>query len=344
MKKDWSSSLRDWLERLWQGRLGPEKPVDAAPPPPWLPNEALLAERVVSPPAYSILLALRPVEGDRFIMGMADPADLANYRQALRERLKASGLAQQLAGGADLLPDIAEALPEPWASLARWNRPRDIRALARHIRKNLNWYLDPSKPLKPGLPGYVGTALAIVLSSLAVHYAADSLLLGLGIALCIFAFFVAAARAVDRESLRRVFKSAFSGARLVVLGLVAVLGLTSSANLLAALAYCLIYLIVVICFSVLGDFQRDELDMEQVWPRSPSSDAERVNAEELYLYLYSEYGAAEEEQTPSLVQREQRERERVRRALARADVFNAELETESGATRGRPRPKSKRRD
>lgn len=86
------------------------------------------------------------------------------YRSRIRRQLERSGLAMLLPGGEGLVPDITAAMPQPWRSLARFNRPRTHAQLALTVMRHLNWYLDPAQPaVMPFRLHKAAATLAIVL-------------------------------------------------------------------------------------------------------------------------------------------------------------------------------------
>jgi len=68
------------------------------------------------------------------------------YRTWVREKLKRSSLAQQIADGPEALPDICAAMPQPLSALFRMLRPRTLDALMSHLVAYLDWYLEPQRP------------------------------------------------------------------------------------------------------------------------------------------------------------------------------------------------------
>jgi len=74
------------------------------------------------------------------------PFEIHRYQIWLFERLRMNGLAKALAGGDALLPDITAHLAQPWRWLARLSPPRNYEQLTRQVARNLEWYLDQSRP------------------------------------------------------------------------------------------------------------------------------------------------------------------------------------------------------
>jgi len=62
-----------------------------------------------------------------------------------------SDIAQRLAGGPALLPDIAAALPPYYRAVYRLFRPRTLEQQVNLLVQHLEWYLAPSQPVLPGL-------------------------------------------------------------------------------------------------------------------------------------------------------------------------------------------------
>lgn len=70
------------------------------------------------------------------------------HRQEMRRRLERSQLAQKLAGGADMLALIDDFLPRWWRPLQDRIHTRSPGALAVHVMKHLDWYLQPPRPVR----------------------------------------------------------------------------------------------------------------------------------------------------------------------------------------------------
>lgn len=65
----------------------------------------------------------------------------------LMQRVANSDLAQRLAGGPALLPDIAAALPPFHRAVYRLFRPRTLEQQVDLLVRHLEWYLDPNQPV-----------------------------------------------------------------------------------------------------------------------------------------------------------------------------------------------------
>jgi hypothetical protein len=109
-------------------------------------------EEVVSPVARRVIkTAWRMIPmGTTWGPALDDPLncpfEIHQYQLWLFARLRASGLAKGLAGGEALLPDITAHLAQPWRYLARLVPPRTYEQLTRQLARNLEWYLDQSRP------------------------------------------------------------------------------------------------------------------------------------------------------------------------------------------------------
>jgi hypothetical protein len=68
---------------------------------------------------------------------------IVEYREDLKRRLRKSGLAQAMVAGQDLLPNIYEVLPQPLRAWEKLWKPRSFRALAHHIVRYMDWYVEP---------------------------------------------------------------------------------------------------------------------------------------------------------------------------------------------------------
>jgi len=75
-----------------------------------------------------------------YTLEQGDPA-LHEYQQAVQSLLQRSDLAQRMAYGMDMLPDIHAQMPWLVRSLKRLYRPRTIEQLVMHVSQNLDWYL-----------------------------------------------------------------------------------------------------------------------------------------------------------------------------------------------------------
>jgi hypothetical protein len=94
-------------------------------------------------------------------------AEAGIYQQWIAERLPASGLAQRLPDGLAGLPDITAGMAEPWRTIERLLRPRNHVQLVGHLVQHLDWYFNPTQPVKPPLKVFA-TALSIALAATAV--------------------------------------------------------------------------------------------------------------------------------------------------------------------------------
>ncbi|MCC7477437.1 hypothetical protein IT575_03170 [bacterium] len=304
------TSLRDkfalWFSAAHRAAGVTVDAVRNPPPPPelakWpdLPTNRWVSSHVSNPAAQRILEAVRPVEHHRraIVEGATDPRELAEYRGHIRGRLQASGLASRMIEAETMLPDMADALPWPWSAWARFTRPRSIEAWARHVRRNLNWYLASDQPLRPGLSFWwimpfffcfprlfdltIDIRLALVTAfaaiGLTLHYLAGRSVSSIG-------------SGQDKSPLP-VWLIISSGAGLFywLLGGNAFEPPDQALapeleRLLSAVSFMLFYL-GLLSFSslIIRSHNKDEL-----WTRLPGSDAAQINAEELYLYLFGQY-------------------------------------------------------
>lgn len=263
---------------------------------PDLPFFHEVQQQVSSAIARRILDVLRPPVARGMSEGKS-PEELAAYRGHIREKLEGSDLAARLIDGGGMLPDIADALPEPWAWWARVNRPRDIEAWARHLRKNLNWYLSPDKTLRPSLPIWTLLALMLLVPRVGHLDPVSTLAISLAFTTAMFWFAFLAGRFSERritDSLRYFTYPLFMGTLLGVLhwfffrssftpGIE--VQYTANEHLLNSITMALF---PVGLFFASGLVFRS-MDTEDAWSRPILSDAGRINAEELYLYLYEQF-------------------------------------------------------
>ncbi len=86
------------------------------------------------------------------------------YRVKLRRRLNNSGLAEALAAGPGVLPDITDHIAFPWRAWHRLFLPRDVAAMTKHVATYLDWYLSPLKlhGVLPGSPWFLSAAITIL--------------------------------------------------------------------------------------------------------------------------------------------------------------------------------------
>ena len=120
----------------------------------------------------------RTAERDYFAGVEGNTSDAQKYREWVRERLSRSDLAQRIPGGREALPDILDAMPESRRSIERLGEPRNYRQLVRHLVKHLDWYLDPSQPVKPALSSRPFQVLVSVLAlalQVALYFGVTSL-------------------------------------------------------------------------------------------------------------------------------------------------------------------------
>ncbi len=312
------TSLRDKLA-LWFSAVhrASAATVDSirnpAPPPelakwPDLPSVHWVSSHVSNPAAQRILEAVRPVEHRRrpVVEGGTSPLELAQYRGHIREKLSSSGLAPRLIEGETMLPDIAAALPWPWSAWARLIRPRSIEAWAKHVRRNLNWYLEPDKPLRPScsvlvmlpffvlfpkimnLPSHLQLPISATLAAAAVTL-----------------YFLSGRSRISSPNSGPAFLAPYAWFPLAALcGLVTwLMGGSSFAlrgeiydpwlvRLLSSISTALHYLSLF----AIGSLMVRGMSRDELWARLPGSDAAQINAEELYLYLYDQYGDSPKEE------------------------------------------------
>lgn len=102
--------------------------------------------------------------GDEYLEGPLDSVRRA-FRDELRTKLEASGIAQRLPGGLSEFPDIYASLPPLLGWLARRSAPRNYRQLYLHLLRNLDWYLGASlKPSRVELPwGWISGFMLLLL-------------------------------------------------------------------------------------------------------------------------------------------------------------------------------------
>lgn len=136
--------------------------------------------------AFRVVRRESPTRGWEYLSPALD-TQLFMYRDELRRRLAASQIAERLPAGISAFPDIFAALPRVIGAQARKFQPSTYAALARHIQRNLDWYLDPGTApqiLRPP-PGmeYALLALGGIFCSLAgaalIGDAALAMLIGL---------------------------------------------------------------------------------------------------------------------------------------------------------------------
>jgi hypothetical protein len=88
--------------------------------------------------------------------------DAYAYRKWVWRRLHESDLAQQLPGGKSTLPDILDAMHEPWKSLEKLHESKNYEQLLKHLTRYLDWYLNPVKHVRlpvRQIATWVGVAL-----------------------------------------------------------------------------------------------------------------------------------------------------------------------------------------
>jgi len=136
---------------------------------------------VSSPAARRVLTHLFNHYGSYTDLDFPDEIVRIQYEQRIERlsemwfKVEASDIAQRLAAGPALLPDICEALPQPWAALYRLARPRTLEQQVHRVVQHLEWYLAAQREPRPPVnlvQACAAPALLLVVVLLAVGYAA----------------------------------------------------------------------------------------------------------------------------------------------------------------------------